>query len=78
MRSLVFVVVDHGDTTDGLQEFVESLPSLGNSCVDQAMVVEYALSVDIPACFRHKDGSDDFSSLAVTGDIISHLLGPLS
>lgn len=55
MRSLIIIEVEHDDTTDALQDFVESLDApvgvdwFGDGSV---FVKDYTIRVDVPECFR--------------------------
>lgn len=55
MRSLIIIEVEHGDNTDALQDFVESLDApvgvdwFGDGSIT---IKDYTVRVDVPECFR--------------------------
>ena len=52
MRSLILLVVEHGETTDGLDQIIRKAQDPVASAVYQYEVTDYSVRVDIPACFK--------------------------
>jgi hypothetical protein len=50
MRSLIILEVEHGETTDPIDNFVSSMDNGFGEFAGMA-VVDYSVRVDLPACF---------------------------
>lgn len=52
MRSLIIIEVEHGDDTDDLQSYVESVGRYMNEDSERMLTLkDYTVKVDIPECF---------------------------
>ncbi len=51
MRSLIIIEVEHGETTDTLDDVLWQLSLTGNIGGMPNGVIDYTVKVDIPECF---------------------------
>lgn len=54
MRSLILIEVEHGETTDPLDEYLDIVPGTNENYphVQEGLrVLNYAVRVDLPECF---------------------------
>lgn len=63
MRSLIIMEVEHGETTDGLDDLpgilnleLASRALMENRVKDRIRVTNYSVRVDLPACFTLDSG----------------------
>lgn len=51
MRSLVTIVIEHGEDTDDLESFVSNLAEDNKWAYPSLEIEDYGVRVDLPACF---------------------------
>lgn len=56
MRSLIIIEVEHGETTDGLEQFAADAVSEA-AWTEGVEVRNFTFRIDLPACFSLEDGT---------------------
>lgn len=51
MRSLVLVLIEHGEDTDELESFASNLAADNRFAYPSLTVLDYGVKVDVPSCF---------------------------
>lgn len=57
MRSLIIVLVEHGEDTDGLDALMDQM-GIDDNYPDER-IIDYTVRVDVPSCFVLDSGSTD-------------------